>query len=163
MKKIALFALISAVAVSASASELWWFIDDTKVDDKAVDWTQVQLYASDNGYNYGGEKVGPAISKDAILADIESYGNTWTYLGDSSATSFYLELMDADGNDLGRSSVGANQGSIDAAQYIWNGAMSTPSAYKFTNFTTAQVIPEPTTGLLMLVGLAGLALKRRRA
>ena len=36
----------------------------------------------------------------------------------------------------------------------------------FTNFSTNnswQAVPEPTSGLLMLVGLAGLALRRRRA
>ena len=41
---------------------------------------------------------------------------------------------------------------------------STLSGFTFAtaNYTTAAV-PEPTSGLLMLVGLAGLALRRRRA
>ena len=30
-------------------------------------------------------------------------------------------------------------------------------------FVVSQVIPEPTSGLLMLFGLAGLALRRRKA
>ena len=38
----------------------------------------------------------------------------------------------------------------------------------FTNatasaYTTSQMVPEPTSGLLMLLGMAGLALRRRRA
>ena len=37
------------------------------------------------------------------------------------------------------------------------------SASDFTNSGTIANVPEPTSGLLMLVGLAGLALRRRRA
>ena len=37
------------------------------------------------------------------------------------------------------------------------------NAASFANSGTIASVPEPTSGLLMLVGLAGLALRRRRA
>ena len=39
----------------------------------------------------------------------------------------------------------------------------TTSANTFLNSSWHVAVPEPTSGLLMLVGLAGLALRRRRA
>lgn len=42
------------------------------------------------------------------------------------------------------------------------GTVLTLNASSFTNSGTIANVPEPTSGLLMLVGLAGLALRRRR-
>ena len=52
-------------------------------------------------------------------------------------------------------------GAIDLSNITAQGKTAT---FNMNNATwTAVAIPEPTSGLLMLVGLAGLALRRRRA
>ena len=58
---------------------------------------------------------------------------------------------------------------VDWKGFAYEGAESSPGTYNYTatdlinNGTTVEFVPEPTSGLLMLVGLAGLALRRRRA
>ena len=84
----------------------------------------------------------------------------------------YLALMfkDSDGNlsKLTYTATGAEVG--DEAVYLVSGLANNQSAIPATtakiglsgNFT-AQSVPEPTSALLMLLGVAGLALRRRRA
>ena len=52
---------------------------------------------------------------------------------------------------------------IDNAVNTYNVASIGSTAGSTSGWTAAGAIPEPTSGLLMLVGLAGLALRRKRA
>ncbi len=52
---------------------------------------------------------------------------------------------------------------IDNAANIYNVSDIGSTAGSASGWTSAGAIPEPTSGLLMLVGLAGLALRRKRA
>ena len=165
MKKLMLFALVAGVFGFANASELWWMVGEgSQVDGETANWDTAKLYVSPNGYNYDGKEIDTWTKND-----IANFGTPTTEIGDSM-TSFYVELWN-EGALVGSSYVslgepGTAQGSTDLsalAGSVRTGIMGTATPYSFSQFTTAQVIPEPTTGLLMLVGLAGLALKRRRA
>ena len=82
-----------------------------------------------------------------------------------SAMSFFIELYDASGNWVGKTSA-ISYNDLKAA-----GAISDTFNPSFTGVnaalggagTTYTDVPEPTSGLLMLVGLGALALRRRRA
>ena len=50
-----------------------------------------------------------------------------------------------------------------AGYYKTSGTFSSSTAWTEISGPTPPVIPEPTTGLLVLLGIAGLALKRKRA
>ena len=76
---------------------------------------------------------------------------------DTSSASFVVELFNESGTWLAQSA--ALSGSA-AAAYIYNGGISAPPAVPWTAGSFA--IPEPTSGLLMLLGIAGLALRRKR-
>ena len=171
MKKLVLLASIVGAVSFASASELWWTIgENSTYDDPAsvglAGWEVAKVYASADGANFGGTEI-----QSWTKTDIDDWGYAWTQLGEHySANSFYIELCDSDGNRLGASYVSQEapmQGATLATSLVGSikpdGEMGMATPYAFTSFTTSEVVPEPTTGLLMLFGLAGLALRRRRA
>ena len=89
--------------------------------------------------------------------DILTYGNTGR-AGFSSEVlfpSFLFEVYDAYDQKIGWTTLAY----ADAANYIYSDPREPNgvSVYK-----VAQLIPEPTSGLLFLLGAAGLALRRRK-
>lgn len=161
MKKIVLFVIVAAFAVIAQATELWWFVaENVQVDGAAAPtWNTATVYASNSGNNFGGASIGSWSKEDLDFGG----GVGFTELDSvyaSSGYSFYIELLNSTERIATSSAVSYDdllqQGAIASSM------QSTPSVYQFSNFST-QVVPEPTSGLLMLIGLAGLALKRKRA
>lgn len=74
-----------------------------------------------------------------------------------------------EGNSIADGSTYDTTGAIDVSAYTYTPPESSPGQFMFyvDNFTTKGApignVPEPTSGLLMLLGMAGLALRRRRA
>ena len=78
---------------------------------------------------------------------------------DSTVNSFLFELWNADGSLVGYASRSrAEILSSISSDSILGG--SHPASY--SPFVLTGVVPEPTSGLLLLLGFAGLALRRRR-
>lgn len=170
MKKILTVAFVLAAALCVNASELWWTVTDpVDVDGSSTSWNTAQLFANTQGanLNYGGTAVGSAVSHDQMglfdmtMTDLGKYG--------SSAYCFYVELYNSSGESVGKTYVGSAMGAVGYDQLkeagaIYDGVFS-PSATPytgFTQFTTSDVVPEPTSGLLMAFGLMMFALKRKR-
>ena len=173
MKKLLVVVAAIAFGAVAQASELWWTVETnpTTVDDVPQTWTIAKLFANDSGdtKNFGGTLVDSGIAADladggVVMSDISDY---------NSASSFYVELWNSD-QLVGKSYISmnnpnmfANQGAAsmaDLASHTRTSVRDTPpsSPYSFENFTMSDVVPEPTSGLLMALGMMMLALKRRR-
>lgn len=162
MKKLMVIVAAFAFASLAQASELWWTVNTSEFDaDTAV------LYYSTNGQNFDGTRV-----DSWSISDIADYGNAYSSIDGvpSSATSFYVELYKSSewvassiiGTDSGS---GKGVGAVSLANLqgsIWADGMSKPTAYSYSSFS-ANIVPEPTSGLMILLGLAALGLKRKRA
>lgn len=168
-KALILVGAIAAFSFS-QASELWWTVADTvSVDGKSTSWETAKLFASANGYNYGGTQIGDAVN----AADMADWGFWNSDLGGygSSSYSFYVELYNSSEVSVGKSYVSTTtnppQGAtpyatLSGAIYDGNLMNPTASAYTFSSFTTSDVIPEPSSGLMMLLGMIALGLKRKK-
>lgn len=167
---VALSIAFAAIAANADVdSYIWWMVQDpinNLISGEETTWSTAMV-------NYGG-------SYNAVLNEVE--GGTWLsmYSGgdeidstmpygvmtsgaatawgfDSSLgyDSFIFELLDDSGDLAG----------FLYQQYSWvayaidNGQGGVPSQGAFV---LTGVVPEPTSGLLSLFGLAALALRRRR-
>ena len=165
-KALILVGAIAAFSFS-QASELWW----TVANPQSVGaWDEAKLFVSENGYNYGSthdalDTVSAADMADLgfVMTDLQGYG--------SSAYSFYVELYNSE-TLVGKSYVkldAPQQGAtpyntLSSANAIYDGNLMNPtaSAYTFSSFTTSDVIPEPSSGLMMLLGMIALGLKRKK-
>ena len=182
MKRL-MFMLAAAVAVvSAHAASVNWtctnvkdssgapingvayFIDAATLsqsDFRALSGADAFTTALSGMYSYTPSEAGKYTVPMASAPDNATLG-----LADSTAYSVYLAIFDTatitdsskyyltEAKDL-QTLTGTSSQSLK-----W-GSQSTPS--QAAGAWTAVGVPEPTSGLLMLVGLAGLALRRRRA
>lgn len=172
MKKIFVATVAVALGLCASASELWWTVSDSS----GYTWDTASLCAlklSDNDgrlQNFGGESIAANIA----AADLAEGGFEMTSLdGYESGYSFYVELYNSDTLvarsyvSMGNADAFLNQGSVtkeQLAQNVFDGSTFNPTAtpYSFNQFTDQQVVPEPTSGLLVMLGMMMLGLKRKR-
>ena len=164
MKKLFVVLAALALAGGVQASELWWTVSGTG----ATVWDEAKLFANTTGYNYDGVEV-DSVSK----ADLDNFGDAFAQLDDydSSAYSFYVELFNAGLTTGQKSYVSTSspaQGAVAHADLAGSIAKDTmdwagKGVYSgFSQFTDSNVIPEPTSGLLMALGMMLFGLKRKR-
>ena len=160
MKK-ALFvvALLGGMVASAETdSYLYWMVGDTAptYDRAAIRYTDSNSYLL-NYYEPGGTAIGTDVSKSAIDAQAEWGDGLYAGVDSSDLPkSFVVELWNGDAY--------VGQSVIDwsvAQNFIYGGGMGMPTATTVP-FSSGFAIPEPSSGLLMLIGCAMLGLRRRR-
>ena len=146
-KFLSLVAFVS-LCLSAQASYLYWQVDPTDYKDiTAVDSVNAYgLYALT-----GGSKT--LISETMGPVDVTKY---------NSDTSFLVELYNYNGSSYAQLGQGTEKSYADLASdgFITNELLPVAQAKVWHGGT--MTVPEPTSGFLMMVGLALLGLKRRK-
>lgn len=153
---------------SADDSYLYWMIGDT-TPYEAKDYDTVRV-AADNGsgtisyltlYGPGGDSLGQDVTtvSSAEINALKSDGQALyaKLISGTSYSSFFIELLND--NKLVAQSETLSYSAAVADYYITTGnSMSLPNMWAASTFA----IPEPNSGLLMLVGMAVLGLRRRK-
>ena len=165
MKKLIIALGVFAAALAVNADVLYWMVADDQVNDSIENdssgyFAYLRVNNSNDNMSYiatpdrrnADAVIEAAAWGDQFAADISGYANNSYY--------FYVELA----NGLRTDPV--NYANIDAS-YLYSGGYSTPTASLPTGgfgqvSGTTYNVPEPTSGLLFLVGGMLLGLKRRR-
>jgi hypothetical protein len=181
MKKIMILASAIAISCAANAAQYVWglssydyqdksgtpledgtaffFLGTVTASDTAFDLSQATYITyggfDANNYAYGHVDNSNLLSSDAITST--AAGQAYSIvLVDANVTT--LEGYEGDYTIVtGTSNAGVLPGATNT--YYADFVNGTSSAYT----TSTMAVPEPTSGLLLLLGMAGLALKRKRA
>ena len=171
MKKLIVVAAAMVLAVAAQAAQFRWQFTASKAAGTPYDGADVyMILASD----YAGIE---SMTLAAIQGAAKSQGKLT--VGSMSATTGNITVKDSwvtEGTTYSWYAVVVNDGqyyvSSAATSSTAVGDTATPASSTFasksemstaSNWHTLAAVPEPTSGLLLLLGMAGLALKRKRA
>ena len=179
MKKLMFMLAAVAMAASVQAASVAWTCTNVKdstggaISGIAYFVNAATLSQGDLSALSGADAFNTALSgmyswtpTDAGKYTSAAVENATLGLTDGAASQAYLVIIDTatitDSSKYYLTEVKSFDalGGTETANVKW-GSQSTPS--QAAGAWTAVGVPEPTSGLLMLVGLAGLALRRRRA
>ena len=170
MKKLFVFFALALACAGANAASVDWKVAGTaaNVGNKVFlvgalsdAWTSVADIAASSAA-FGSEGTSGTIAKAGRVyttGDITLASDSVT----KTSGDVYVIIVSSD------DAKSYTYTKVDWKGFAYEGAESSPGSYNYTatdlinNGTTVEFVPEPTSGLLMLVGLAGLALRRRRA
>ena len=155
MKKT-LFAVVVLVALVAKADYIYWMVDD---NPNGYEWDTAYLVQDNVSANDG--HIGTLSS--AAASEYKAVGDyAWATLGDNyTAATFFIELY-KDGKFMAQSEA---QTYANVKSSIFGGSPMSPVAAGTSAFVpvgSTYNVPEPTSGLLFLIGGVLLGLKRRR-
>ena len=156
MKKVIFGLLVSVAAFSARAEYLYWAVTSTDGWTKGGEetWNGAVLYATSAGME------SPYALETAAVSQAQAGVNTdlLTYTG--AAYSYYIELINSSAGNVAYTSKTFTYDQLSGAR---NNGLAT-SLQSMMVFTGAAVVgtPEPTSGLLLLMGFAMLGLKRKK-
>ena len=177
MKKLMIVLAAVALAGATQAATMTWSALNMQAKDVEAGWL-VALYDSSTTFDYEQAKSGAltalytaAAQSSGTTIRVNSSGNNkpdGNPFAAGDTISAYAVVFNAatiaDATEVlvseaKSATVGASGGNITLAF----GSMALTTTLNTFRNSTWQPVPEPTSGLLMLVGLGALALRRRRA
>ena len=182
MKKLMFMLAAVAMAVGAHGASVYWTCTNVKdstggaisgvayfIDAATLSQSDFRALSGAAAFNTalsGMYSYTPSEAGKYTVAMADAIENATLGLSDSTAYSVYLAIFDT------ATITDSSKYYLTDAKDLTTYTGTTSASLKFGSQSTASQaagawtavgVPEPTSGLLMLVGLAGLALRRRRA
>ena len=173
MKKLIIAAVAAMFGIAVQAAQVNWSVNAIQPptgETVTAGWI-VQIYDSSVAFDYAkaaAEEITPWASGATVAAGTAFRAAGSTELANGTSKNIYAVIYDATSiaaaqnyivSDVITISAPANGAAVPAA---FGSMVATTTANKFLNATWTAA-PEPTSGLLLLLGVAGLALKRKHA
>ena len=175
MKKLIIGLVAVAFATTVHAASAAWGLEK----DTNKTFGNLTAYVV-NGSDYATVAALLTAGGSSVATDFNAYVIDSVALNSRGAGSSIAEGVTGttlawfifDGDQIKDGSSYSATGAMDVSAYVYTPPQSSPGEYTFTvdAFATrgapiggSSPVPEPTSGLLMLLGVAGLALKRKRA
>ena len=168
MKKLIFSLALIASTVASADSFLYWMVDSgqqsydyARIYAKEGDST-TYLNIYDGGFDYAYEDAGSGISSVSLETVNDARANGQGFYAalagiNPSDATFIIELYNDSNQFLSQTSMSGSE----LAAYVYSGGTSAPRAVG-PWASSSYAIPEPSSGMLMLVGFAMLGLRRRR-
>ena len=173
MKKLILLASAMAVACVSQAASYVWGFDNGEIEGPASAYNVDGFL--DGGYAVlyiGGTEIARA-SQDADtfkfgsfdLSNPESSDAVTAFTGPSDFVSQAYTLVlrtNDDAYEVVHTGMSSYETVVGMGTTSYGASFTTNAAISAGSWTATTAVPEPTSSLLMLLGMAGLALRRRR-
>lgn len=166
MTRVALFAGISLLAgLSLKGELLYWMVEDSTAGQYDFAYAGVKDVTSGVSLDYVDEEGVTWTDFWQVPKELFADGGVFGFIGSDAVNhSFQIGLYDAADNPV---AVGETKTYGELVEFGAIGKSlidrEEPPAWTGGTFSATPVVPEPTSGVLTLVGLAGLALRRKRA
>ena len=155
MKKLLTIAAVFAIGATASAASFKWTAANIYGSDGATKFTgNATVFAYDSK---AGASTAVEVTKAAINAGAMATTYEWSSAVVDTTYSFYFVIEDGEKTFTSTAKNGVANVSSTTTVAFANMSAVTQTASNWV------VAPEPTSGLLLFLGMAGLALKRKRA
>lgn len=158
LKKLFCSLAVFGLALGVQAGTLYWQL----ANDSGADYAAVAIKNTDSGTvtyaNLLDSDGGSAIGQVVATADAMSQIQYADLTGYESGYVFYIEMLSGT-SELEQGWTSSEMTYSQLSSYISAGGISAGSV---NTWTASVSIPEPTSGLLLLVGGSLLALRRKR-
>ena len=165
MKKLLILAAAIVAGVAANAASFKWTASNVYSSDtttKLAVGSTVTLYS----FLSSAEQSTAVVATTFTLATAGTINTTFSSDAYTTGSNYSFYFVVEDNDKTFTSAVVANktaQATTTTTVGFGSMATATQNASNWASSGGGEPVPEPTSGLLMLIGAAGLALRRRRA